>query len=392
MAPTVPEIDPAVMDHTSLDIPAGVHLLENTGDAELDHPARAALNVPNDVKLDFPLIRSVQNHSLEFRIAFLHDDDDPWWVEWLMFNVINAFLQPDAKLSANEAARCLDSVLPENRPDSPEDPDDDKEDAQNFMFELCSLIWKIAKQIPHDHESQAKLVQLIQALRRLPVTVTTELNTGEHRPIWRENNFDGWDQSIRHAFGDAPSKSGPQQGKTQKQECIEYININAFAARIQAARVMSARPSYAFSAIAEAIAPIQHQRVAPELRPTYIIAGAQWMAHAAEWFWDEIRWGSNSHISTFESHEASNIMALPPSRWVKWMQDFQNIETKDEVARFWAGEAANSMEMVMIDHGYTAGTMEGWDPKNNSVHAGLWEDPRYAHLFKEPMKAKMVDE
>lgn len=127
--------------------------------------------------------RTLKKYPLNFTIDTLHKDDDPWPIEWMMFNVLNDYLQPDSELSDNEAARCLDALVPENRPDK---LDEKKEPADNWMLELSDLICNIAKQIPYDHEGQDKLVQLLHALKRLPITQPIENYRGEKFPAWKD--------------------------------------------------------------------------------------------------------------------------------------------------------------------------------------------------------------
>lgn len=78
---------------------------------------------------------------------------------------------------------------------------------------------------------------------------------------------------------------------------------------------------------------------------------------------------------------------LSPSKWVVWMQGFEQIETADAEAKFWAHEAFKKMKDIMFKHDFTADRMENWDPKNKTVHTGIRQDPRYAHIFNVPQKA-----
>lgn len=86
--------------------------------------------------------------------------------------------------------------MPENRPDQ---LDEKKEPADNWMLELSDLIWNIVKQIPYDHEGQDKVVQLLHALKRLPITQTIENCRAEQLPAWE--GFDHWHDSMHHAHG-----------------------------------------------------------------------------------------------------------------------------------------------------------------------------------------------
>lgn len=323
-----------------------------------------------------PFDTAVKNYPLELRIDTIHDEEpeEIWHPEWFMYNIFNAYLQPGSKLSADEAARCLDAILPDHRPDTPEDPDNDKEEVANFMLELSDFFWKIAKQTPHNHESQDKLVQLVMALKRLPISVTHERYDGTIEAIWRASPFGGWSESARLAFADEPEKIHFQAGKSAEQVGDEYVNLNAFNARLHASKMT---PEYhiAFTAVSQAF--VQHE---PEFQKYHIVAAAQWMVHAVEWFWDEIRWG----YTTSFWNTSSKSFSFSPSDWVEWMRGFQNITTEDKDTQDWAHLAAKKMEDVMVAHGYAAREMEEWDPDKDTIHGKLWNDPQFAHLFKVP--------
>lgn len=326
---------------------------------------------------------AVKNHPLNFIIDSLHKDDDPWLIEWMMFHALNGYLQPGGHLTAEEVALCLDALLPDNRPNTADDPKEDREETASFICELSDLIWKIAKQIPHDHESQDKLVQLIPALQRRPITVMVQRFDISHQtlwqPVWRGGSLDGWDDSQAHAFCDVPVDRPNTDGKTREQLGVNFVNVNAFAARMQAAGVMPSRPSYALSAIVMALEPerVTVHGYSPQLGPYYILAGSQWMVHAAQWFWGEIRWG---HVANFPL--TSSDTELPPAQWARWMRLFREVPVADSNAKCWAEQAARSMAKVMSEHGYTEETMLAWNAEEHIIHDGIHKDPRYAHIFK----------
>lgn len=345
-----------------------------TSSGATSHGEKAALDV------------SIKKHTLNFVIDSLHNNDDPWLIEWMMFNILNEYLQPGSPFTVLQAAQCLDALLPENRPNTADDPDEDREETATFICELSDLIWNIAKQIPHDHEGQDKLVQLIAALQRLPITVTVQRFDAARQtlwlPVWRGGSLDGWDDSQRHAFCDAPLDRPSIDDKTREQMGANYVNVNAFAARIQAAGVMSSRPSYAFSAIVMALEAgrVTMHGYTPRVRPYYILAGSQWMFYAAQWFWGEIRWGDDTDIPL-----TSAGTKLPPAQWVNWMRLFRKVEVGDSDVKYWAGQAAISMEKVMGEHGYVEETMLAWNAEKQNFHDGNREDPRHAHLFRVPV-------
>lgn len=315
--------------------------------------------------------RPLNKHPLDLIIDTLHNDDDPWPVELMMFNVLNDYLQPNSKLSDNEAARCLDAILPENRPSQ---PNEEKEPVTNWMLHLSDLIWEIAKRIPCDHESQDKLVQLLQALKRLPITQTIENYRGEQLSAW--DGFSDWHDSMRHALG-YPEK----REKPDKQTCDQYVNASAFAARVHAARVQSSLPSTAFVAIQTAV-----EGIIPdcELLPCHLIAGAQWIVLATAWLWGNMRWGKVDYQELRD--DGRKFLPFPPARWVRWLRGFEKVATAEEGddVKYWAGLAVSKMERMMKTQGFTAETMEAWDPEKQSLRADIWRDEKYAHLFDVP--------
>lgn len=390
------QTDPAVADGSSISSPADSSQAfptcpktDVTGDAKLDMPNETSSMESCDTEqkelcYDVPL----KNHPLHLTIDTLHDDDDPWLIEWMMFNIFEAYLQPGSEISVDEASQLLDSILPENRPDTSDDPDDDKEQVAGFMLELCDLIFKIAKQIPYDHESQPKFVELMKKLKHLPITETSyQEYFSKAVPIWQDPNWIGWDDSIRHALC-GPS-SVPQKGKTSQQEWAEYVNVEAFAARVEAARIFVPQHLYAFSAICTGLNPDRARRwmrIKPEDEPFLINVGAQWMIRAGDWWWSEIRWGWETVVGHISPDRSETNLNLSPSTWVEWMRGFHDIDTDDTEARIWAHRAAKKMEDIMIAHGYTAQKMEEWDPEIDNIHSKIWDDPRFAHLLKAPEK------
>lgn len=323
---------------------------------------------------------TIKKHTLIIRIPFLHDDDDPWDVEWMIFNVLNDYVQPDTKLTEETAALCIDALLPEHRPDTPEDPKDDREEQSTFMMEVGESIWKFAAQIPHDHEGQDKLVRLVQALMQAPITGDSS--------VWKQSRFIEWDDCCRHAVDDNLPQAKEvtvTRGKlrwTGERQCAMYINVNAFAARLQTAVDLQYTELVALSAVNNPIQP-NHRQIYPnirlELMPYHIIAGAQWVVLAGEWLWHQVRWGRNQSIG-------STSATFPPSQWEYWIRGYASMVTENEEAQRWAQRAAKRLEEIMVSHSYTAEQLKRWDPKQDSVHAGLWEDSRYVHLFTVPSR------
>ena len=111
-----------------------------------------------------------------------NDGGDPWIVEQKMFDILNDFLQPSSVLSPTAAAKQLDRLFPLNRTDS---DGERKEEPESFLWELWSVIIKVAQQIPWKSRAQDRLAELIKALRDLPSEIVVEIWSSKSR-IWQD--------------------------------------------------------------------------------------------------------------------------------------------------------------------------------------------------------------
>lgn len=108
--------------------------------------------------------------SLKLRLESL-EDNNPWIIEQKTFDILNEYLQPFSTSTPEEAARDIDNLTPMKRPDQGDGKE--KEGPESFLWETWGIFQEIAKQIPHDHASQARLVLLVNTLRTLPPTTVT---------------------------------------------------------------------------------------------------------------------------------------------------------------------------------------------------------------------------
>lgn len=134
------------------------------------------------------------------------------------------------------------SLLPDNRPDRIIDPADAK--AEGWVRELSDFVYKVARQIPHSHESQDKLIG------------------------------DYYTQALAHFRNDhadtLPNRRGCRQGKSRSQVYVEYISMNAFEARLEAAKIMSPCLYLGFYRIDDAFASgeeVHRYGLAPQFGP-----------------------------------------------------------------------------------------------------------------------------
>lgn len=102
--------------------------------------------------------------SLSLRLKY---NDDPWHIEQETFTILNFYLQLKSAITAATAVAALDVHSPMKREAQ---PGEEVEVAESFLMETYSTFIGIARQIPHDHPSQDRLVELIKALTELPPT------------------------------------------------------------------------------------------------------------------------------------------------------------------------------------------------------------------------------
>lgn len=318
--------------------------------------------------------RPLKKHSLNFTIDSLHNNDDPWHIKWIMFNVLNDYLQPNSKLSDNEAARCLGAIMPGNRPAM---LGEDEEHVHSWMKELSGLIWDIVRQIPCDHEGQDKLIRLLSALRRLPITQTIYDYRGLQVSAW--NGLDHWHDTTRDFVRYPKKRDSPHQ-----QTCDYYVNAMAFVARVHAAGVQFPLYCVVFSTMGRAVDGLVPD---DEILPCHLIAGAQWVVLATEWMWSNIRWGKCDFHELEE--DGTKDMANQPAQWVRWLRGFEKVARTGEQGseiKYWADLAVAKMKGMMSTKGFNVKTMEAWNAEEHSLWDYMWEDRRYAHLFKVPDK------
>ena len=123
-------------------------------------------NLPQKYKQNLqPFSQSLAAMStpLSLRLKSL-EDDDPWIIEQKTFDILNDYLQPDSRTSATAAAKDLDALTPMKR----EALDEKAEHPESFLLETWGTFIAIVKQIPSDHQSQDRMIQMMKELIVLP--------------------------------------------------------------------------------------------------------------------------------------------------------------------------------------------------------------------------------
>lgn len=82
-------------------------------------------------------------------------------------SILSQHLQPTNTTHPTTTAQQIDALIPMKNAN-----DEEKESPENFLWEIWRVFIAITKQIPHSHDSQGKLVEVIRALRQLEPTET----------------------------------------------------------------------------------------------------------------------------------------------------------------------------------------------------------------------------
>ena len=109
------------------------------------------------------------------------EDDDPWVVSQDIFDVLSAFVQPSASLSATTAAHSLNALYPDNRVQE----GGKKESAESFLLEMWDIVLKVAVQLEPGSAEQDKLALLIKTLRGVEPEQTLHI-WGSPTVLWKE--------------------------------------------------------------------------------------------------------------------------------------------------------------------------------------------------------------
>lgn len=91
-------------------------------------------------------------------------DSDPWIVAKQAFDLLSDYIQPDSPISPGQVAAQLNSLSPGQR--VLQDGEEAEEPA-SFLLEFWETLVSVARQVPFDHPSQQRLVELVVSLEEL---------------------------------------------------------------------------------------------------------------------------------------------------------------------------------------------------------------------------------
>jgi hypothetical protein len=109
-----------------------------------------------------------QLYSIIMASLSLESRAEPNSTEQDIFNILNDYLQPSSTTAPSEAAQAIHALTPKAG-----STQEENNDLENFLWSTWGAIIKIAKQIPHNHPSQDRPVDLIHALTELPPTTVS---------------------------------------------------------------------------------------------------------------------------------------------------------------------------------------------------------------------------
>ncbi|KAJ5240089.1 hypothetical protein N7468_004708 [Penicillium chermesinum] len=149
-----------------------------------------------------------------------------------IFTIISNLLQPDGGLDPIEAANQVDDLV----------PNQSEKEAEDFLWSFWNLLIKIVKLVPHHHEGQDLLVQLLGYLLNVP---------GRPLVIWGvsildvdENGHSSSDEQAETSLWKDFPLLGPvmreswqppttTHGAPDPDAAEKWINLNSFAARLR---------------------------------------------------------------------------------------------------------------------------------------------------------------
>lgn len=147
-------------------------------------------------------------------------DQDPWFVEQRIFDLLFSYLQPNSSSSSIETARSFDSLLPEHRAGNPDGST--KESTSDFLWNAWESVHRIAQQVPHDnHDAHERLASFLAELKRIQSDPASVL-------------LPNWGDAPHALWADMPLFAPPLRELLDRVSPLdpESRNLNAYMARI----------------------------------------------------------------------------------------------------------------------------------------------------------------
>ncbi|THC99815.1 hypothetical protein EYZ11_000745 [Aspergillus tanneri] len=242
-----------------------------------------------------------------------------------VFNILGDFVQPTSSTTPAAIAESIDRLKP-SLPGN---------DLESFLWETWVVFITVAEQIPHDHCSQDRLVEVIDALTQLPST-TVQI-WGSDICVWKDLPLLG--ATMRESWrGPTPDNSYAVQEDAEK-----CVNLNSFAARLLKLDSISWF-NFAIWTLRSAL-----EQNPPEAElGTYVNAAAEWIKYSGKVLFDmaEASGGENE-----DRILSAGALYLGPSklcleRWAFWKQRLNRISEVPGQIGYTSEEAKRIMDEI----------------------------------------------
>lgn len=116
---------------------------------------------------------------MSVRLELILRNSDPWVVAKQAFDLISDYVQPDSPISPGQAALQLNGLSPGQRPLQERE---EAEEPASFLLEFWETLMSVARQVPFDHPSQDRLVELVAGLSELSSESDEAIVSSRHFP------------------------------------------------------------------------------------------------------------------------------------------------------------------------------------------------------------------
>ncbi|CAA7270757.1 unnamed protein product [Cyclocybe aegerita] len=285
------------------------------------------------------------SHSPRLNLA-VRDRFLKWTITAKIFNILDTYLRPSSTIAPIDAAQEINQLFPLNRPTEGEEPN---EEPISFLWEMWELVLDVVSQLPWDHPSQERSIDLLKALRSLPDPVMVDMpGFGEMR-VWA-------DLPILHPvlnevyYGiDAP--------EFKEEEKFRSHNYNTFCARMMRDSIRN-RTTYAICTMRDAleVEPDYRARAyhtqGPQLN-TFVPIAATWIMLAGNYLFHcsqdsgQGAEADSQSIAGGRGWKGANGYSL--DRWRFWKRRFSELKEQDQASeetREFARKAEDRMNKV----------------------------------------------
>ncbi|KAB8249336.1 hypothetical protein F9C07_2285741 [Aspergillus flavus] len=274
--------------------------------------------------------------SLGLRVTNIHDEMDQ--MEQNIVRAVGRALADSNAESARVAADTIDRLIRMKYIE--ERGNGNAEDLETFLWQLWDIVIQGAREILHDHPLQDRLVELVSALTEIP-PVTVELWESK-TCLWTDLPLLG--PSMREAWI-SPTHNN---SKPTSDEVVEWINLNAFAARLLNLHAIS----WTEFAVWELRAALEEPCEGQALECNVVVAMV-WIKHAGHILYAlAVNTGEDTDILEAANglfYEGRSMLCL--ERWEFWKRRFGELGGHLEGNAYHvAFEARKEMEAIERSH------------------------------------------